>query len=164
MRHWKVPDVLSSMENAQEALRDVELATAAPFVNNPVTRWWYQPLMSGFFTAMVAGPLLISQGHGAAGFGLQFVAIVAVSIFYIAHRARLGTSPKMRSAPKEIKRANRWCFAALVGSAVLSGLVWMLLGWQGGLITVFVTTLLMTWAYERVVYPRAVQQIRERLA
>ncbi|MBG6226506.1 hypothetical protein IWX63_003105 [Arthrobacter sp. CAN_A2] len=156
--------MLSVMENTRDALRDAEVAGAAPFVNYPVTQWWYQPLMAGFFTAMVAGPLLISQGQGAAGFALQVAAIIAVSLFYVAYRAKWGTSPRMRSAPKEVKRAYRWCFVALAGSAVVSVAVWMLLEWQAGLGAIFVTTLTMTWVYERVVYPRAVQQVRERLA
>ena len=152
------------MENAQDALREVEMAAAAPFVNYPVTPWWYPPLMASFFTAMAAGPVLISQGRGAAGFTLQAAAIIAVSVFYVTHRVRSGTSPRMRSAPREIKHAYRWCFVAFAGSAVVSVAVWMLLGWQFGLSAIFVTTLVMTWAYERVVYPRAVQQVRDRLA
>lgn len=152
------------MENAQRALRDVDLAAAAPFVNYPVTEWWYQPMMASFFTAMAAGPLLISQGRGAAGFGVQAAAIIAVSVFYVAHRAKSGTSPRMRSAPDEIKHAYRWCFMAFAGSVAISVAVWMLLGWQLGLCAIFVTTLAATWSYERVVYPRGVQQVLDRLA
>lgn len=152
------------MENTRNALRDVELAAAAPFVNEPVSPWWYPLLMASFFTALVAGPLLISQGLGAAGFGLQLVAIIAVGVFYAALRAKAGTSPKMRSAPDEIKHAYRGLFLGFGGSAVVSVAVWVLLGWQGGLSAIFLTTLATTWEYERVLYPRAVQRVRDRLA
>jgi hypothetical protein len=152
------------MENTQSTLRDVELAAAAPFVNEPVSPWWYPPLMAGFFTAMVAGPLLISQGLGAAGFGLYAIAVIAIAMVHAAHRAKAGTSPKMRSAPAEIKHAYRGLFLGFGGSAVISVAVWMLLGWQGGLSVIFLTTLAATWAYERVLYPRAVQRVRDRLA
>lgn len=121
-------------------------------------------MMASFFTAMAAGPLLISQGRGAAGFGVQAAAIIAVSVFYVAHRAKSGTSPRMRSAPDEIKHAYRWCFMAFAGSVAISVAVWMLLGWQLGLCAIFVTTLAATWSYERVVYPRGVQQVLDRLA
>ncbi|WP_157358952.1 hypothetical protein [Arthrobacter sp. Soil782] len=152
------------MENTHDALHDVERAAAAPFVNEPVSQWWYPLLMASFFTAMAAGPLLISQGRGAAGMGLQAVAIIAVGAFYVAHRAKSGTSPRMRSAPDEIKRAYRWLCLAFGGSMAVSVVVWMLLGWQGGLSVIFVMTLAITWAYERILYPRAVQQVRDRLA
>ena len=152
------------MENTQDALRDVEQAAAAPFVNEPVSPWWYPLLMASFFTALVAGPLLISQRWAVAGFGLQLVAIIAVGVFHAAHRTKAGTSPRMRSAPDEIKHAYRWFFLGFGGSATVSVAVWMLLGWQGGLSAIFVTTLAVTWAYERVLYPRAVQRVRDRLA
>ncbi|MCL3862532.1 hypothetical protein [Actinotalea sp. K2] len=164
LRKWKVPDVLASMENAQDALRDIDRAAAAPFVNDPVTAWWYPPTMAGFFTAMAAGPLLISQGRGAAGFGLQAVALITLVMVYAAHRAKSGTSPRMRSAPDEFKHAYRWLCLTYAGSLAVSVVVWVLLGWQVGLSAVFVTMLAATWSYERVVYPRAVHRVRNRLA
>lgn len=152
------------MENAQHALRELDLAAAAPFVNDPVTEWWYPPMMASFFTAMAAGPLLISQGHAAAGLTLQAVANVTVVLYYLAHRAKAGTSPRMRSAPAEIKGAYRWCFVVFTGCAAVSAALWILFGWTVGLCTIFATTLAATWAYERVVYPRAVRLVRDRLA
>jgi hypothetical protein len=151
------------MENTEDTLRDVKRAAAAPFVNEPVSQWWYPLLMAGFFTAMVAGPLLISQGRGVAGMGLYAVAIIAVGVFYVAHRAKSGTSPKMSSAPDEIKRVYRWFCLAFAGSLAVSVVMWIFLGWQSGLSAFFVTTLATTWIYERVLYPRAVQQVRDRL-
>ncbi|MCY7402037.1 MAG: hypothetical protein LH477_13990 [Nocardioides sp.] len=145
-------------------MRAIERAAAAPFITAPRTQWWYPVLMACFFTAMMAGAPLVGRGHAAVGFGLQVLALVAVGVFYGTYRETWGTRPRMRSAPPEIAAVYRWCWGAFAGAMLLSAAVWVLSDWRVGLSSIFVTTLAVTWAYERRVYPRAAQQVRERLA
>ena len=152
------------MESNEQQMWAIERAAAAPFITAPRTQWWYPVLMAGFFTLMAAGPVLVGRGHAAVGFGLQVVALVAVGVFYGAYRETWGTRPRMRSAPTEIAGAYRWCFVAFSGCVVLSAAAWARVDWRVGLSSIFVTTLAVTWAYERSVYPRAAQQVRDRLA
>ncbi len=152
------------MESNEQQMRAIERAAATPFITAPRTPWWYPVLMACFFTAMVAGVPLVGRGHAAAGFGLQVLALVAVGVFCGAHRETWGTRPRTRSAPAEIMGAYRWCWVALSGCVVISAAAWEWVDWRVGLGSIFVTTLAVTWVYERSVYPRAAQQVRERLA
>lgn len=156
--------MLSDMETTDATLRAAERAAAAPFIDYPKTPWWYPLLFATFMTAVLAGPALVQHGHGIAGFGLQFLSLAALITFARWYRTRWGAWPRMSAAPAEIKGAYRWFLTMFVVGAVVSVAAWLLGGPQVGLPAIFVVAYALIWAYEGVVYPRAAQRVRERLA
>ncbi len=152
------------MDDVQQELRAAERAAAAPFVDEPRSESWYPLFMAAFCTAIVAGPLLVVRGPGALGLGVQLVAVLALGAYYARHHSRAGAVPRMRSAPPEVRRAYSQLFVGIATAALLSAGLWVLGGWRVGLSTVFVSSLVVVWLYERRLYPRAVARVRGRLA
>ena len=156
--------MLSNMETTESALRAAERAAAAPFVDYPATPSWYPLLVAGFMTAMPGGPVLIRHDHVVLGFGVQALAIALLMAFILWYRKRWGTWPRMAAAPPEIKTAYRWYVLAFAAGAFFCLAAWGAGGWQLGLPAIFVATYALVWVYERSVYPKAAQRVRERLA
>lgn len=153
------------MESTQQALREAERAAAAPFIDYPATRWWYPPFMAVAFAAMATGTALaIELDRGILGMALVLLALGAVALYMRHYRQRWGTWPRMEAAPREIRGAYRTYFLAVGGALVLSVAAWVTFGWLAGVVTVFLTMLMLFILYERVIYPRAAQRVRERLA
>ena len=155
-----LPDMATTSSPAHEADR----AAAAPFVEQPRSAWWYAPATAVFFTAMAAGPALAASGHAPLGFSIQGAALLGFLVFNHDHRRRAGTSPRMRSAPHEITVA--YVFLAVGGTvaATVTAMSWLTWGAQAGLAVLFLASLGVVWTYERLVYPRAVRLVRQRLA
>lgn len=152
------------MTSGDDTLRQADRAAAAPFLEQPRTRWWYPPFMAAFFTGLAAGPVLVAEGRGGAGFAVQGLVLVGFLAFTVGYRRQAGTSPRMRSAPPEITRA--YLFLLLAGGACVgvTAAAWSLAGPVAGLSALFVTSLAVVWAYERAVYPQAAARVRRRLA
>lgn len=156
--------MLSRMESTHRELREVERAAAAPFIHYPATPWWYPLFMAIAYTTMATGAVVaIEFDRGVLGVALPFLALGAVVLYMRHYRRQWGTWPRMNAAPREIRGAYRVYFLALAGSLVLIVTAWATLGWLAGLIVIFLTMLVLFTVYERVIYPRAAQRVRERL-
>jgi hypothetical protein len=155
--------MLPGMESYDETLRLADRAAAAPYTEIPRTPGWYPFVMAGYFT-LVAGTFpLLREGQILLGAGLLLGAIIAVSILTMLLRAKLGTWPRLSTAPSEIKRAFGLFIILALSALITSSAAWMLLGDIAGLVAVFLTALTVVWTYELRLYPAAAQQVRQRL-
>jgi hypothetical protein len=155
--------MLSGMESYDETLRLADRAAAAPYTELPRTPGWYPVAMAGYFT-LVAGTFpLLREGQILLGVGLLLGAIIAVSTLTMILRVKLGTWPRLSTAPSEIKRAYGLFIVLALIALIISSAVWMWFGDIAGLVAVFLTTLTVVWAYEFRLYPAAAQQVRQRL-
>jgi hypothetical protein len=156
--------MLSGMENYDETLRLADRAAATPYTQIPRTPGWYPVAMAGYFT-LVAGTFpLLRDGRILLGAALLLVAVIAVSALTMTLRARLGTWPRLSTAPAEIKRAFGLFIVLAIVALGVSSAVWAWSGDIAGLVAVFLTALTVVWAYEYRLYPAAAQQVRQRLA
>lgn len=156
--------MLSGMESYDETLRLADRAAATPYTELPRTPEWYPFAMAGYFT-LVAGTFpLLREGQILLGAGLLLGAVIAVSTLTMTLRTKLGTWPRLSTAPSEIKRAYSLFIVLALAAFITSSAVWMWLGDIAGLVAIFLTTLTAVWAYEFRLYPAAAQQVRQRLA
>ncbi len=152
------------MDNFDATLRSADRAAAAPFTQTPRIATWYPFAMASYFTAVAGTFPLMRDGRIILGIGLLLVAVAAVLILTLTIRAKWGTWPRLSVAPIEIKRAFLlFIILALIALGV-SAAIWLWFGDIAGLITVFLTALVVIWAYEFRLYPAAAQQVRQRLA
>jgi hypothetical protein len=152
------------MDNLDATLHSADRAAAAPFTQTPRISAWYPFAMATYFTVVAAAFPLLRDGRVILGIGLLLTAFAAVLILTLTIRAKWGTWPRLSVAPAEIKRVFLlFILLALIGLAA-SAAVWVWLGDTAGLITVFLTALVVVWSYEFRLYPAAAQQVRQRLA
>lgn len=151
------------MESYDETLCLADRAAAAPYTEIPRTPGWYPLAMAGYFT-LVAGTFpLLREGQILLGAGLLLVAVIAVSALTMILRTKLGTWPRLSTAPSEIKWAYGLFIILALTALITSSATWMLLGDIAGLVAVFFTAITVVWVYEFRLYPAAAQQVRQRL-
>lgn len=156
--------MLSGMENYGETLHAADLAAAAPFTQTPRTPAWYPFTIATYLTTIFGAFLLVQEGRIIMGAGLSLLSVAVMLVMTFAVRSQWGTWPRMSAAPDEIKRAFGLYLLLAVAAIVISVSAWLWLGPLGGLITLFLTTLVVVWAYEFRLYPAAARQVRQRLA
>lgn len=121
--------------------------------------------MAVVYATMATGvALAIELDRGILGMALVLLALGAVVLYLRHYRQQWGTWPRMEAAPREIRGAYRTYFLAVGVAVVLSVIAWATLGWLAGVVAVFLTMFTLFALYERVIYPRAAQRVRERLA
>ncbi|WP_432557444.1 hypothetical protein [Granulicoccus sp. GXG6511] len=152
------------MESSRQTLLGAERAAAAPFIDYPRVPIWYPAFIAVIFTLIGVSAALFFEFESWVGWLTLGIALAAVLGFASWYRRQWGTWPRMGAAPPEIRRAYLTCLAGFAIVALLTALAWILLGWPAGLVVVFVTIFVLITLYERVIYPRAAEKVRKRLA
>jgi hypothetical protein len=149
--------------DAEEQLRVLERAEAAPYVNYPKTPGWYAPAV-GLWTAALIGAFTWWRVSAALFVG-SLVALVALELWFVTWmRRRHGAMPMPgRGKPPREIRAIWVRFSVAVPVVVaLVALAWWLGGVPAGAGTAFVLVTAGLWYYERR-YAVAAAEVRERL-
>ncbi|MET9274628.1 hypothetical protein [Kribbella sp. NPDC003557] len=149
--------------DAEEQLRIVERAEAAPYVSYPKTPWWY-PVVVGLWAGALVGIFSWWRENSALFFALM-ATLFALEIAFITWMQRRHGAmpfPGRGRPPQEIGRLWKRYFQALPVVVVVVGLVWWLVGVPAAAVTAFVLVTAGLWYYERR-YAVVAQQVRERL-
>jgi hypothetical protein len=151
---------MESFRDADEALAEVERASAAPYVDYPPTPAWYPPAVGAWTAALTMATTLADR----ILFGAALAALLAIELAALAlYRRYRGTLPSMRRVPAEIGRAMRQFFVG--ATAVLAAVVtvYALASPVVAAGVAFVTvTALLHWYEER--YAAAAAAARDRLS
>lgn len=167
--------MVSTMESneAGPALRDLERAEAAPYVDYPATPTWY-PLAAGvwfsvfvFTFAIGVGHWLTSEPTSAAqsiGFSATMMTLVAIEVaFFSWYFKTYGAVPSLRgNAPPEIRDAFRRYFVGVGIVVALLIVAAVLAGPFGGALAALVLITAGAWLYERH-YEAAAEAVKARL-
>ena len=152
---------MESTEDPRAALRIVERAGAAPYIDYPPTPKWF-PSAVGLWAA-----LMVLACHGASVRSTVFIPLIALLIaveaaFFAWYRRYMQTWPTLRSAPREISAAYR---RYAVGVVLVLGMCAAVFFLVGPVVCAVVTFALVTaglWLYERN-YAAAAAATRKRL-
>jgi hypothetical protein len=149
--------------DAEEQLRVLERAEAAPYVTYPKTPWWYSPVV-GLWAAALVGAFTWWRTSAALFLG-SLVALVALELWFVTWmRRRHGAMPMpgRGKPPREIAAIWVRYFAAVPIVVVLVALAWWLGGVPAGAGAAFLLVTVGLWYYERR-YAVAAAEVRERL-
>jgi hypothetical protein len=149
----------------QAQLRELERATALPYLIYPHTPWWYFPGMGLGMAAFAWGEFAFwTDGRNPSGLVLVLAGVIVMSVVIGAVRSRYGAFPRLRrTAPPEIRGAwARFVVTSVIGCAVL-----VVVGARWGAMAVTVATFVLVtggllW-YEHA-YARQAAKARRRLA
>ncbi|MGZ0151396.1 hypothetical protein ACXJJ3_30380 [Kribbella sp. WER1] len=149
--------------DADEQLRIIERAEAAPYVSYPKTPWWYPPVI-GLWVAALIGVFSWWRDSAALFFPALAVLIGLELAFLLWMQRRHGAMPfpGRGRPPREIGRIWKQYFAGVAVVVVVVAAVWALLGVPAAAPTAFVLVTAGLWYYERQ-YAVAAAQVRERL-
>jgi len=149
--------------DAEEQLRIIERAEAAPYISYPKSPWWYPPL-AGLWVAALIGAFTWWRDSS-----LLFVSSLAVLLgleiaFLTWMQRRHGAMPfpGRGRPPREIGRIWIRYILAVPVLMIAVGLVWWLVGVLAGAVTAFALVTAGIWYYERR-YAVAAAKVRERL-
>ena len=148
--------------DAQEQLRILERAEAAPYISYPVTPW-YSPVM-GLWAAAMIGVFTWWRSNGAL-FVASLVVLIALEVAFLAWMQRRHGAmpmPGRGTPPKEIGAVWRGYVLSVPVVAVLVTLAWWLVGVPAAAVTAFVVVTAGLAYYERR-YAQAAAKVRERL-
>ncbi|WP_410785296.1 hypothetical protein [Kribbella sp. C-35] len=150
--------------DAEEQLRIIERAEAAPYVSYPATPWWYPPVV-GLWAAALVGAFGWWRDNSALFFTALAVLIGLEVAFITWMQRRHGAMPfpGRGRPPREIGRLWKWYFVAVGVFVVIVAVVWWLVGVPAAAPTAFVLVTVGLWYYERR-YAVIAAQVRERLA
>ncbi|MBB5837625.1 hypothetical protein [Kribbella italica] len=151
--------------DAQEQLRLIERAEAAPYVDYPKTPWWY-PVVIGLWAAAMIGTFVWWR-ENAPLFTSVLVGLLlleAAFITWMQRRHGAMPMPGRGRPPAEIGGIWRRYFAGLAVIAVAVGLVWWLVGVPAAAGTAFVLVTGGLVVYERAYAVAAAAKVKERLA
>lgn len=142
-------------DEIREALREADLAEAAPWTEYPPTPWWYVPVAS-----LWAGFLVLALSFDNRPLFLLLVAAELLSLWW--YRRYRGLWPT-GAAPRELRGPIRLCLALLAVTVAAAGAAYLLAGpWWSAATTTLLTAAVLGW-YERA-YADAARRTRERLA
>ncbi|HET6988604.1 MAG TPA: hypothetical protein VFI00_18400 [Kribbella sp.] len=149
--------------DAEEQLRIIERAEAAPYISYPKTPWWYPPV-AGLWVAALIGAFTWWRDSGILFVGSLAVLVMLEFAFLTWMQRRHGAMPfpGRGRPPREIGAIWVRYFLALPVLVVAVGLVWWLAGVLAGAVTAFVLVTACLWYYERR-YAVAAAKVRERL-
>lgn len=155
------------------ALRDLERAEAAPYVDYPATPTWY-PLAAGVWFSVFVYAFAIGVGHWltseptsaaqAIGFSATMMILVAIEVaFFNWYFTSYGAVPSLRgNAPPEIRDAFRRYFVGLGIVVPVIIVAAVLAGPLGGAMVALVLVTGGAWLYERR-YEVAAEAVKARL-
>ncbi|WP_350281355.1 hypothetical protein [Kribbella sp. HUAS MG21] len=149
--------------DAQEQLRIIERAEAAPYVSYPKTPWWYPPVVGLWMGALIA--VYTWWREREALFFPALVALIGLEIVFVIWMQRRHGAlpfPGRGRPPREIGRIWKQYFAVAPVIVVLVAVVWWLAGGPAAAIAAFVLVTAGIWYYEHR-YAIAAAQVRERL-
>ncbi|WP_327637411.1 hypothetical protein OHB24_03185 [Kribbella sp. NBC_00482] len=149
--------------DAEEQLRIIERAEAAPYVSYPKTPWWYPPVV-GLWAAALIGAFASWRDSSALFFTALAVLIGLEVAFLTWMQRRHGAMPfpGRGRPPREIGRLWNRYFVAVGVVVVIVALAWWLAGVLAAAPTAFVLATAGLWYYERR-YAVIAAQVRERL-
>ncbi len=150
--------------DAQEQMRLLERAEAAPYVDYPKTPWWY-PFTIGLWVAAMIGVFTWWRENAALLASSLAVLIVLELAFITWMQRRHGAMPMpgRGKPPVEIGALWRNYFVGLAVTVVIAGLAWWLIGIPAAAATAFVLVTGGLVVYERA-YAVAAAKVKERLA
>lgn len=149
--------------DAEEQLRIMERAEAAPYVSYPKSPWWY-PLVAGLWSAALIGAFTWWRDSSLL-FVSSLALLVAAEVAFLTWMQRRHGAmpfPGRGRPPREIGRIWVRYLLAVPVLAIAVGLVWWLVGVLAGAVTAFVLVTAGIWYYERR-YAIAAAKVRERL-
>jgi hypothetical protein len=152
---------MESDATPQQALAEVERATAGLWAHYPPTPWWYCPASGAWHAGFV---LAFGGLHDSlVPLAIAMVALMALAALFASWYTRYrGAIPKVRSAPEEFTPA----IAAFVGgyAALAAAVVAVLVtvGYVVAALVAFVGVTALLYVYERA-YAAAAAATRERL-
>ncbi|MEV6281978.1 hypothetical protein [Kribbella sp. NPDC051770] len=150
--------------DAREQLRNLERAEAAPYVEYPVTPWWYAPAIGLWVAAMIA--TFTWWRENAALFAGSLAALIVLELVFVTWMQRRHGAlpmPGRGKPPAEIGALWGKYFAGLAAVVVAVGLVWWLVGVPAAAVVAFVLVTSGLVVYERR-YAVAAARVKERLA
>lgn len=150
--------------DAQEQLRVLERAEAAPYVDYPKTPWWYA-IVVGLWVAAMIGTFTWWR-ENAPLFTASLVGLILLELAFITWMQRRHGAmpmPGRGKPPVEIGAMWRRYFAGLAATVVITGLIWWLIGVPAAAATAFVLATGGLVIYERA-YAVAAAKVKERLA
>ena len=149
--------------DAEEQLRIIERAEAAPYVSYPRTPWWYPPVAGLWFAALI-GAFSIWRENTVLFVGWVAVLLVLEFTFLAWMQRRHGAMPfpGRGRPPREIGRIWKGYILTVPVLVVIGALVWWLAGLPAAAATAFVLVTAGLWYYERR-YAVAAARVRERL-
>jgi len=149
--------------DAEEQLRIIERAEAAPYISYPKSPWWYPPV-AGLWVAALIGAFTWWRDNS-----LLFVSSLAVLLgleiaFLTWMQRRHGAMPfpGRGRPPGEIRRIWIRYILAVPVLMIAVGLAWWLVSVLAGAVTAFALVTAGIWYYERR-YAVAAAKVRERL-
>jgi hypothetical protein len=152
---------MESIEDPRTALRIVERAGAAPYIDYPPTPRWY-PFAVGVWAA-----LMVLACDGASSRPAVFIPVIVLLVaaegaFFAWYRRYMQTWPSMRSAPREINAAYRRYAVGAVSVLAVCVAVFVLIGPVVCAVVTFALVAAGLALYERT-YAAAATATRNRL-
>ncbi|WP_460654172.1 hypothetical protein [Kribbella endophytica] len=150
--------------DAQEQLRLLERAEAAPYVDYPKTPWWYSVVIGLWVAAMIG--TFTWWRENAPLFTASLVGLILLELAFIVWMQRRHGAmpmPGRGRPPAEIGAMWRRYFAGMAATALITGLIWWLIGIPTAAATAFVLATVGLVIYERQ-YAVAAAKVKERLA
>lgn len=149
--------------DAEEQLRIIERAEAAPYISYPKTPWWYPPV-AGLWVASLIGAFTWWRESGLLFVGsLAVLLALAVAVLtWMQRRHGAMPFPGRGRPPREIGAILVRYLLAVPVLVVAVGLVWWLAGVLAGAVAAFVLVTACLWYYEPR-YAVAAAKVRERL-
>ncbi|WP_427889306.1 hypothetical protein ACQHIV_38735 [Kribbella sp. GL6] len=149
--------------DAEEQLRIIERAEAAPYVSYPKTPGWYAPVI-GLWVAALIGVFTWWRDSAALFFPALVVLIGLEIAFLVWMQRRHGAMPfpGRGKPPREIGRIWKGYFAGVVVVVVVVAAIWWVAGVPAAAVSAFVLVTAGIWYYERR-YAVAAAKVRERL-
>ncbi|TCC10350.1 hypothetical protein [Kribbella soli] len=149
--------------DAEEQLRIIERAEAAPYVSYPKTPWWYPPVV-GLWAAALIGAFAWWRDNSAL-FLTALAVLLGLEVAFLTWMQRRHGAmpfPGRGRPPREIGRLWKRYFLTAPVVVVIVALVWWLVGVGSAAATAFVLVTVGLWYYERR-YAVTAAQVRERL-
>lgn len=142
-------------DEIRAALREADLAEAAPWTEYPPTPWWYVPVAS-----LWAGSLVLVL---ALSIRPLLLLLVAAELLFLAWYRRYRGLWPTGAAPRELRGPIWLCVTLMAVTAAAAWAAYLLAGpWWSAATTTVLTAGVLGW-YERA-YADAARRTRERLA